>query len=159
MDRESLKALLDSMPEEERRIFIQFNVPSLKNSKVATGKGVFHSKTVRKYLQNLGVKGYRKKEHEDYKKRPNLFEEAVAPLREYLTGIEPPYILRLHFIRDTKRKFDFINACQIIFDLLVAHQVIEDDNMDWLIPMPLMINWKWYSVDKEHAGVIIEVEI
>ncbi len=35
-------------------IFIPGNIPSLKNSKIATSKGVFSSKTVKKFL-NLKI--------------------------------------------------------------------------------------------------------
>ena len=139
------------------RFYIQFNVPSSKNSKMATKRGVFHSAAIRRYLQKIGVKKYRKNEHENYKTSPNLFEKAVAPMREHIKPLNPPYLMGFHFIRDTKRKFDFINIAQIICDLLVAHKVIEEDNMDYLIPVPLMIDGDWYSVDKEKAGVIIEI--
>jgi len=140
------------------QIFIAGNVPSSKNSKVATSKGVFHSKTVRGYLQQIGVKKYHKQEHENYRNRANQFEIAVRPLKEHLSHKEPPYAMGMHFIRDTHRKFDFINAVQIICDLLVAHGVIEDDNMDFLLPFPLKMDGQWYTVNKEKAGVIIELE-
>lgn len=142
--------------------FIPFNVPSLKNSKVATSKGVFPSKTVRKYLQNLGVKKYSctKGTFENYATRPNLFDEAVGVMRDKLTEREPwpclnPHKIGLFFIRDSKRKFDFINAAQIICDLLTAHGVIQDDNMDNLIPMPVQVCGTWYTIDKEKPGCII----
>ena len=141
----------------KKRFYIPFNVPSSKNSKVASKKGVFHGAAVRHYLQKIGVKKYHKTEYENYKTRPNLFEEAVAPMRDHVETLTPPYLMGFHFIRDTRRKFDFINIAQIICDLLVAHKVIEDDNMDYLIPVPLIIDGKWYSVDKEKAGVIIEI--
>jgi Holliday junction resolvase RusA-like endonuclease len=140
----------------KQRIFIPLNVPSSKNSKVASKKGVFHSPTVRHYLQKLGVKKYHKNEYENYKTRPNLFEQAIKPLRDQ--SLDIPCKMSFHFIRDSRRKFDFVNAVQIVCDLLVAHQVIEDDNMDYLIPMPLSVDGRWYSVDKEGAGVIIEIE-
>ena len=46
------------------RIFIPGNVPSLKNSKVKTGRGIFASPTVTKYLKSLGIQRFssRKKE-------------------------------------------------------------------------------------------------
>lgn len=135
-------------------VFIPFNTPSLKNSKVATSKGVFPSKTVRKYLQNLGVKKYScsKGTFENYKTRPNLFEKTVKPMREVFIRRVPPYAIGLFFIRDSKRKFDWINAAQIICDLLTAHGVIEDDNMDFLIPQPIQIVNSWYTIDKERPG-------
>jgi len=140
------------------RIIIQFNTPSSKNSKVATSRGVFHSKTVRKYLQKLGVKKYSVSKHtvEGYKTRPNLFEQAVILMREELKHRKPPYLIGFHFVRDSKRKFDWVNSAQIICDLLVAHNVIEDDNMDYLIPSPFLINGVWYQIDKEFPCCIVE---
>lgn len=142
-------------------IFIPFNVPSSKNSKVATAKGVFMSKTVRKYLQALGIKNFSvsKKTVEAYKTagRPNLFELSVAPMREYLRDKELPHIIGFHFVRNTKHKFDIINMQQIICDLLVAHGFIEDDCADFLIPESFKINGKWYTYDKERPGVWIKI--
>lgn len=138
-------------------IFIEGNTPSLKNSKVATSKGVFPSKTVRKYLQNLGVKKYScsKGTYENYKTRPNLFEKAVGPMKGFLSTRKPPYVISLFFIRNSKRKFDWINAAQIICDLLTAHGVIQDDNMDYLIPMPIQVAGSWYTVDTDRPGCLI----
>lgn len=143
--------------KSQHNIFIPFNTPSLKNSKVATSKGVFPSKTVRKYLQNLGIAKYScsKGTHVNYKTRPNLFEQAVEPMKETLSLRKPPHEIGLFFIRDSKRKFDWINAVQIICDLLTAHSVIADDDMDNLIPIPINIAGSWYTVDKERPGCII----
>ena len=141
------------------RIFIPGNVPSLKSSKVATAKGVFPSKTVRKYLQSLGVKKYssRKRTVENYKTRPNLFEEAVVPMRIYLALFrKPPYLIGFHFVRGTRHKFDFTNTTAIIEDLLVAHRVIEDDNMDILIPSPYLLGDLWYGYDKDRPGCLLD---
>jgi len=139
------------------KIFIPGNVPSLKNSKVATSRGIFFSKTVRKYLQSLGVKNYsvRNRTVENYKTRPNLFEEAVRPMRECLANVKPPHLIGFYFVRKTRRKFDLMNAGHIIFDLLVAHKVLEDDSCDFLIPVPIQINGKWYTVDKEKPGTYL----
>lgn len=141
------------------KVFLPGNVPSLKNSRIKTARGVFHSKQVRQYLSFLGIKKYslRKKEVEKMKTRPNLFDKHCRPLEEVTKKGNYPYIFKLHFIRDSRRKFDFHNASHIIFDLLQAHGIIEDDNMDCCLPFPLKIDGKWYSVDKENAGIIIEV--
>ena len=147
-------------------IFIPGNVPSLKNSKIATtiGRGknkrtiLLPSKSVKRYLQNIGISKYSisKKEVKEYKDitRPNLFKTSI---KDYFKGVKYPCVLGLYFVRDSKRKFDFHNACQIIADLLVAHGFIEDDNMDCFIPMPMTIKGKWYHVDKKNTGVWLHV--
>ena len=144
-------------------IFIPFNVPSLKNSKIATtiGKGqnkrtiLLPSKTVKKYLSKLGIKKYSLKNGvETYVKKPNLFHQAV---NGYFDDTQVPVVVKFFFIRDTKRKFDFHNAVQIIADLLVAHKFIEDDNMDCFIPVPMRVDGKWYSMDKENPGVYLKI--
>lgn len=137
-------------------IFIKGNVPSSKNSKVATSRGVFHSKAVRKYLQQIGVKNYSVRRHEvdEYKKRCNSFREAVGA---YFDQITYPCMLGLHFVRSTKRQFDFHNISQIVLDLLVAHSFIEDDSMTYLIPFPFQIDGRWFTVDKDNPGVYLKI--
>ena len=61
-------------------------------------------------------------------------------------------IERQEQIRDSKRKFDYINAAQIIFDLMQEYGYIEDDDSTNVIPI-----FKGYKVDKIGAGVKIEV--
>jgi len=141
------------------RIFIPGNVPSSKNSKIKTSKGIFFSKTVRRYLQKIGVKNYsiRRKSVEDYKRRPNLFEEAVAPMRDYLKDKQPPFLVGIHFVRGSKHRFDIINVFQIVADLLVAHRVISDDSANYLIPIPIQFKELWYSYDKNNPGVWLVV--
>ena len=137
-------------------IFIPGNVPSSKNSKVKTATGVFNSKTVTKYLQKIGVCKYSVsgKTVKDYKTRPNLFRESVG---DYFDGIEYPAIIGFHFARKTRRIFDFHNACQIVADLLVAHNFIEDDSMDYFLPVPLSVGGKWYTYDKCNPGVGLHI--
>jgi len=137
-------------------IFIPNNVPSLKNSKQIsiTGKRpiLLPSKTVKKYLQSMGVKKFSstKKTVEDYASRKNIFRESVG---DYFHGASSPCMIGFNFVRDSNRKFDFINAAQIICDLLTAHGFIKDDDMKHLIPMPLSINGSWYSVCRDNPGV------
>ena len=141
-------------------IFIKGNVPSLKNSKVKTSRGIFSSKTVKKYLANLGIQRYSssRKEVLGYKTRPNIFQEQIVPqIIELLENKEPPFEIGFHFVRGTNHKFDFNNANQLIADLIVAHDVLEDDNMDYFIPFALKIDNKFYSVDKTNPGVWIKI--
>ena len=139
-------------------VFIQGNIPSSKNSKVATSKGVFHSKTVTKWLREQGIQHYSvsKKEVTLYKTKPCIFPE--KELRYFLSkNIERPLKLGIHFVRASKTKFDFHNICQIVMDLMVAFDIIEDDNMDCILPFPMQINGSWYSVDKNNPGVYIAI--
>lgn len=140
-------------------IWIEGNVPSLKNSKVKTSRGVFASKTVKKYLQEKGIQKYslRDKLVIGYKTRENKFESLRADFLK--CRHKKPYPLRIgfHFVRNSKRQFDFHNAVQIIADLLVAHDFIEDDNMDCFIPIPMKIEGRYYSYDKDNPGVYLKI--
>lgn len=141
-------------------IWLPLNVPSLKNSKIKTSRGIFPSKTVKKYLTELGIQKYSssKKEVVEYKTKPNKFKEIKDKFNLAIEGKTPPIEIGFHFVRDSKRKFDFNNATQILADLLVAHSFIEDDNMDYFIPYAFKINNQFYSIDKENPGVYIEIK-
>ena len=122
-------------------IFIAGNTPSSKNSKqfvtLKNGKTLLiNSKTVQKYL---------KESKADWLINKNGF-------LKMLKGKEKPYRVELYFIRDSKRRFDYINAAQIIFDLMQHYGYIEDDDSQNIIPV-----FKGFEVDKMNAGVKIEV--
>lgn len=65
---------------------------------------------------------------------------------------EKPFKIGFYFIRDSKRRFDYVNICQLPLDLMVKYNWIKDDNMQEVIPFFL-----GYEIDKERAGVIIKV--
>ena len=122
-------------------IFIAGNTPSSKNSKqfvtLKNGKTLLiNSKTVQKYL---------KESRADWLINKNEF-------LKMLKGKEKAYKVELFFIRDSKRRFDYINAAQIIFDLMQHYGYIEDDDSTNIIPI-----FKGFEVDKTRAGVEIEV--
>lgn len=143
----------------EDLIWIPFNVPSLKNSKVKTSKGIFSSITVVKYLRSLGIQSYSasRKQVKGYVNKPNLFELLRSDFEQKLKNKEPPYDIGFHFVRKDKRACDFNNINQIIADLMTAHNIIEDDNMNYFLPYPLKINGKAYTVDKDNPGVWIKI--
>ena len=122
-------------------IFIAGNTPSSKNSKqfvtLKNGKKLLlNSKIVRKYI-DISEMDWRFNKTEFFK---------------MLKGKEKPYKIELYFIRDSKRKFDYINAAQIVFDLMQHYGYIEDDDSQNIIPV-----FKGFEVDKARAGVKIEV--
>ena len=135
-------------------IFIPGQVPSSKNSKVKTAKGVFNSRYVNKYLRGLGIKKYSSKAGiTGYKRRPNLFEQTGA---RYLFNGHFCF-LGMHFVRENKRRFDFNNMTAIICDLLVAHKMIVDDDVTHMAPVPLVLGGRIWSIDKECPGVWLKV--
>ncbi len=119
-------------------IFIPTNTPSLKNSKIWTGRRLIPSKTVREYI---------KSSEKDYANNKDKFLELIKDKKK-------PYLIGFHFIRKSKHKFDFINACQIVQDLMVTHGWLEDDNMDEMIPVCFLK----YDMDKNHYGFTYDKE-
>jgi len=122
-------------------IFIAGNTPSSKNSKqfvtLKSGKTLLiNSKTVQKYI---------KESKADWLVNKNKF-------LKMLKGKEKPYKIELYFIRDTKKRFDYINVAQIIFDLMQEYGYIEDDDSTNVIPI-----FKGFEVDKARTGVEIKV--
>ena len=141
----------------EEFLFIGGNVPSLKNAKIKTARGIFSSKTVQNYLRSLGIQRYSssKKLVVKYARKDNEFQKCAAYFDKYL--VEAPHEVEFLFIRGSKHRFDFNNASQILADLMTAHDFIEDDDMDNFLPYPMKINGKAYSYDKENPGVLIKI--
>lgn len=147
------------MKNKDVIFFIPYNVPSLKNSKVKTSKGIFPSKTVTNYLRMFNILSFSssRKQVLYRKKGDKVFQDLVAPY--FVTfNKEKPIIAYFHFVRKSAHKFDFNNATQIISDLFTAHDFIEDDNMDYFIPVPLKIEDRWYTYDKNNPGVWIKLK-
>lgn len=121
-------------------IFIKGNTPSSKNSKqfvtLKNGKTMLlNSKTVQKYIKESKV---------DWIKNKTEFLKMIKDK-------EKPYKIELYFIRDSKRRFDYINAAQIIFDLMQEYGYIDDDSTN-IIPV-----FSGFEVDKTKSGVMIRV--
>lgn len=153
-------------------IFIPGNIPSLKNSKVKTSRGIFHSPTVSKFIRSLGIQHFnsRKKEVKGYKDllRPNQFEALRSRFEEMKEGKDDPIIIGYHQVRNSKRLFDFGNSVELLQDLMTSHDFIEDDNVKYVFPVPMSITgelinqsnprkFPLYSVDKENAGCWIKL--
>ena len=117
-------------------IFIKGNVPSSKNGKRWTGKYLIHSKTTMNYIKESKEEWIQKKD--DFLK--------------LLKDKEPPYQISLKFIRKSRRKFDYINPCQTVQDLMVKYEWIEDDNCEFIKP-----SFETYEYNKENPGVEIKV--
>lgn len=152
-------------------VFIPGNIPSLKNSKVKTSRGIFHSPTVSKFIRSLGIQHFnsRKKEVKGYKDplRPNQFEALRSRFEAMKQGKGEPLIIGYHQVRNSKRLFDFSNSVELVQDLMTAHDFIEDDNVKYVFPVPMSIDGRLineanprefplYSVDKDNPGVWVK---
>jgi hypothetical protein len=153
-------------------IFIPGNIPSLKNSKVKTARGIFSSPTVNKFLRSIGIQKFnsRKKEVKGYvdPTRPNKFEALREEFMKMKAHTSDPIVIGYHQVRNSKRLFDFSNSVEIVQDLMTAHDFIEDDNVKHVFPVPMSIDgqlidpdnpraFPLYSVDKENPGVYIKL--
>jgi len=119
-----------------REIFIPGNVPSSKNSKRWTGKYLINSKTVMNYIKNT----------------KDVWLENKDCFLSMIENKEMPYTISFKFIRNSRRKFDYINPAQTVQDLMVKYDYIEDDNCDCIVPC-----FERYEYNKEESGVIIKI--
>lgn len=126
------------------RYWIPRNVPSLKNSKrVVTPKGKRYSKIVESPL----CERYRAATAWHYKQRGFEFRRDCRE-RE----MDFPIYIKFQFIRSTARAFDYINAAQIVCDIMVDNLWLPDDSHLYLLPGFLPS-----SVDKKSPGVFIHL--
>ena len=127
-------------------IFISGNTPSSKNSKrIITITNKKTGKKTTRLINSEVTEKYIKNSKADWMINKNKFLSTVK-------NKSKPYKIELFFIRDSRRKFDYINAAQIIFDLMQHYGYIEDDDSTNVIPV-----FKGFKVDKTRAGVEIEV--
>ena len=122
------------IPEEH--VFIPGEVPSSKNSKriVKVGK---HPKII----DSKATMAYRKSTKDYFSSLLNDWL-ALTGNREY------PLVIYYYLIRQTKRKFDFHNAIQIVADLGTDSGWWPDDDMNHTLFVPT-----GYSVDKTNPGI------
>lgn len=131
---------MDTKKENNIRIFFaEGNVPSLKNGKVKTKWGLIPSKTVRRYMSEHSSQWF----DEDFKK------EFLDELKDK----EFPIRLHMYFVRDSRRRADYVNISQICLDLLVKANLLPDDNMDYVVPV-----FDGYEIDKINPGIKFWIE-
>ena len=127
-------------------IFIAGNTPSSKNSKrIITITNKKTGKKTTRLINSEVTEKYIKTSKTDWILNKRNF-------LKMLENKEKPYKIELFFIRDSRRRFDYINAAQIIFDLMQEYGYIEDDDSTNVIPV-----FSGFKVDKARAGVEIRV--
>lgn len=120
-------------------IFIPGNVPSSKNSKQWTGTKLIWSKSARDYREATQW----------------LWASEAGRFRDLTKEMSKPLVVAFYFVRDSRRKFDFVNPLQTVQDMMVSYGWIADDNIDEMIPVPVSVDGRFYHVDKDKAGVFI----
>lgn len=120
-------------------IFIPGNVPSAKNSRMAINNKLIPNEATRLYKKNTAWY---------YIQHKNTFIKSLA-------NLVPPYTIGFYFVRKSHHRFDFINALQIIQDIMVTSQWLEDDNTSILLPVPILISGQCFHYDPKNPGVYI----
>jgi hypothetical protein len=64
--------------------------------------------------------------------------------------MNPPFILGIFHVRDSKRSFDYGNASEVILDAMTEMKYWEDDISDIVVPLHL-----GYIIDKTAPGVFL----
>ncbi len=117
--------------------FIPGNVPSSKNSKQWTGRFLVMSKTMKTYVKNTA----------------DFWALYAADFREKTKDLPKPLRVEFQFVRDSRRKFDYINPAQSVQDLMVEYGWIDDDNCDEIVPV-----FEPYKYDPSGSGVFISID-
>lgn len=115
-------------------IFISGNVPSSKNSNQWTGRFLVKSKTCQTYIRNSSTQYIDFRDH---------FIKLFGNNNKTIN-------VKLYFVRATRHRFDYINVCQIIADLMVKNFWITDDSADYFNP-----SFLGYCYNKTDSGVFI----
>lgn len=93
-------------------LYIPFNTPSSKNSRVWTGERFVASKGVQKWWKFT----------EDY------FLALKPVFQKEIEGIVGPLNLEFCFFKKTRHVWDYINPCQTVQDQMVKHGWLTDDD-------------------------------
>jgi len=142
--RDDLRAQGIAIPMEQYAFmfFVPINTPSSKNSKNI----VTNFKTKRPMLIS-------NKLTQDYKKATGIVYQAEkSRFRKATEHLVKPLMVEFEFLRDSNRHFDLINAAQIVQDMMVEHELLDDD--DYTNVIPYFVPPK---VLKNHPGVWVRV--
>lgn len=120
----------------ENLFWISGNTPSSKNNKIWTGQYFVVSASTSKWQ--------RLTKNEWIYQRQRFIETIVS--------LPKPYYIELTFIRHSRHRFDYINIAQGVFDEMVKHGWLLDDNAENVKPY-----FGDFQYDKVNPGVFIKV--
>jgi len=130
--------LAEAMAEAEGKIFIPYNVVSLKNGRIF------------KYIKGRPKLIYSDAYDTYLTLTASYYARNTARFKEMIKDKESPYRVGFYFIRATLQRWDYINCLEGVQDIMVNHGWIPDDSADNLIPV-----FCGYQTDKYFQGVII----
>lgn len=134
-------------------IFIPGNVPSSKNSKQISMPTTKDGRVVKGRNGKKVVIVRHSEQVQKYLKTSEQFYIDMQPLfKSFIQDKTKPLQIRFKFNRLTRHNFDYINALQIVQDLMVKHKWIDDDNADELKPI-----FDDYEYLPDNPGVLIFV--
>jgi Holliday junction resolvase RusA-like endonuclease len=169
---QELLAYLRNAHKIGQAIFIPGNTPSLKNNKeilqiMTKQSACCHKKgglmvknddgkwecsvcgmLTQRHTRPILTKSKISQQYE--KEKTSFFEKNLSRWKEMVKDKLFPYPLGMYFIRNSHREFDYVNASQIVLDIMTEAGYYVDDSMINVIP-----EFLGYHVDAAKAGVIL----
>lgn len=175
---QDLLSYLRGKHKQNQAIFVPGNVPSQKNSKeigiintknsvccnallVKKANKVWECSECKQIAQRKTITTLRSSDLVlEYKKVTSyIINTKIGTWKKMIEGKQPYYNVGFYFIRKSKNTWDWVNACQVLLDLIkdekdkkgnIIPKWIKDDNMLYIKPYFL-----GYHYDKKNPGVII----
>jgi len=146
-----LNDLTVSMMQEADKdcFYIPNDVRSSKNSKEI---GKFKKRNSAGVLEDFTTLVESKAAKEYRKVTANYWLQNKVEFLNQSRGLKLPLRIEFTFIRETLRRYDFVNAAQILLDLMVEFGYMPDDETCYVVPV---FNPVYYS--KQLAGVLIRI--
>lgn len=121
--------------------FIPGSTPSSKNGRSAFNGFSIASKRTQKW---------RKATEQEWIKIKEAFQ---AELSKFTL----PVLIGFHFVRETSHAYDFVNPVQTIQDEMVKHELIGDDNVTQMLPVPLQLDGRFSTRNPDQSGVYFKI--
>lgn len=162
--------------DTSRSIWLPKNVPSSKNNR-EIGYYFLNPADNSNWFIKIGEQFRKIRPTLRSSDRTEAYVKHIAPFlienrrkfQELIKDLPKPYFIELHFVRDSRHKYDFINACQILADCFTGSywkndkqiplngiRWLEDDDCDNVYFLP-PCSQPHYSLDKANPGVWLTV--
>ena len=122
-------------------LFCKENVPSSKNGRRWTGRHFVPSTATLKWRRQTS----------------DWWDENRDRFLDHVKDKNLPLRIGFHFVRGSRHRYDWVNPVQTIQDEMVKKGWIEDDNVEFLVPVPFKMNKQYSTYNKEKPGVYIKI--